>query len=127
MPSLNLTRVFVYGTLKRGDCRHAALADQQFLGVARTQPGYRLYDLGSYPGLVEDESATHCIDGEVYAVTPSCLHRLDTIEGVDEGLYERRTIQLMAGFDDAPVSSYFYLGSVHQAIDIGCCWKVPPR
>ena len=60
--------LFVYGTLKRGGCRHAPLACQRFLGEARTAPLYRLYDLGSYPGLVPADEGGDVVHGELYEV-----------------------------------------------------------
>src|SRR2546421_721985 len=43
--------LFVYGTLKRGGCRHGPLAGQRYRGETHTRPRYALYDLGDYPGL----------------------------------------------------------------------------
>jgi len=37
-----MTRIFVYGTLKRGGRNHHFMAGQQFVGEARTAPGYTL-------------------------------------------------------------------------------------
>lgn len=85
--------VFVYGSLKRGYALHHLLRTAQFLGPARTQPLYRLFDLGSYPGLVEWPDGRE-IHGELYAVTPQNLLLLDDAEGVSEGLYVRRPILL---------------------------------
>ena len=44
-----MTRVFVYGTLKRGGSNHSFLAGQRYLGPARTPPGFTLHSLGDYP------------------------------------------------------------------------------
>ena len=85
--------VFVYGSLKRGYALHHLLQTAQFLSTARTQPLYRLFDLGSYPGLVEWPEGRE-IHGELYVVTQENLLRLDEAEGVAEGLYARRPILL---------------------------------
>ena len=49
-----LHHVFVYGTLKRGGENHRFLAGQSFLGPARTGPGWQLYQIDGYPGLVAE-------------------------------------------------------------------------
>ena len=82
-------RLFVYGTLKRGQGRSALLAGQTFLGEARTEPHYRLYSNGAFPCLVEAEDGVS-IQGELWKVDDACLVRLDAVEGVDGGLFERR-------------------------------------
>ncbi len=115
------TILFVYGTLMRGDVRAPALAGQQFLGPATTQPRYRLVDCGDYPGLIEAAAGVG-IEGELYAVDAECLRKLDLIEGVDEGLYERRPVLL----DDRPGAgtvAYFYLGPIDDLPDCGRSWR----
>jgi len=88
-----MPQVFVYGTLMRGGCRNTVLVAEKFVRVAQTVPRYRLYDCGSYPGLVESEPGV-AIEGEVWSVSNECLARLDDIECVPDGLYERRLIEL---------------------------------
>ena len=73
--------LFVYGTLKRGGCRHAALADQTLLGEARTRPIYALHHLGAYPGLKNAPDGGQVVYGELYAVEETRRTRLDEIEG----------------------------------------------
>ena len=107
-----MTRVFVYGTLKRDGGNHALLTGQQFLGAARTPPGFTLYTLGDYPGMVRAPADTDGVTGELWAVNAACLKQLDALEGVAEGLYERITLQLTSPFADQPVEAYLYLGSL---------------
>jgi gamma-glutamylaminecyclotransferase len=119
--------VFAYGTLMRGECRHEALADQAFVARATTQPHYRLYNCGSYPALVEVECDTgRRIQGEVWCVSAACLARLDEIEGVDEGLYERGPVALenspVSNQVDAAVEAYFYRQDVSTLEDLGTGW-----
>ncbi len=116
-------RVFVYGTLKQGFCRHAALASEKFLGTARTQPCYRMVNIGEYPGLFAVEENGVSILGEIWEVSPSVLKRLDGIEGTDEGEYVRKEIQLLDprfGF----IEAYFFLGGVDRFPDCGESWDV---
>jgi len=89
-------------------------------------PQYWMFDLGTYPGLVDaDANLGEAISGEVFRVDDPCRRTLDQIECVDSGLYELRVIHLEQttgwDFSTEPVFAYFYLGSVH-----GCkrlqCW-----
>ena len=108
MPTL-----FVYGTLKRGDCRHHALADERFLGYATTQSRYRLYHLGDYPALINCKDGDGAkISGELYEVDDACLLRLDIIEGVAEGLYQRGPVDLQTPWHEKSALTYFYQHSV---------------
>jgi len=119
-----MTRVFVYGTLKRGGSNHALLAGQKFLGEARTPPGVTLYSLGDYPGLVRSPGDTAGVVGELWAVDDACLQQLDELEGVAEGLYARVPIKLAPPFDDQPVETYLYLRPLDNRTAIGTDW--PP-
>src|SRR5262245_60251394 len=101
--------VFVYGTLKRGDCRHRFLAGSKFLGLATTEPGYRLFNMGEYPAMVEDPRGGQ-IEGELFEVSLSTLRTLDEVEGVADVLYSRRPIRLVTPVEGA--EAYVYLGSV---------------
>ncbi len=113
--------VFVYGSLKHGYALHRLLQSQQFLSVAVTQPLYRLFDLGRYPGLVEWPQGL-AIRGEVYEVDLDCLRRLDAAEGVSECLYTRRPVALQLEFADAKVDAWFWLRSVSGLRDCGVSW-----
>ena len=119
-----MTRVFVYGTLKRGGDNHHYLAYQQFLGEARMPAGYTLYSLGDYPGMVRVPDVPAGVTGELWAIDDACLKLLDQLEGVDEGLYERITVTLAAPADGEPVATYLYLGSVTGRNALGSTWEV---
>ncbi len=45
-------RVFVYGTLRRGQRNHALLGSGRLLGSFVTRPLYTMLDLGAYPAVV---------------------------------------------------------------------------
>jgi len=72
----------VYGTLKRGLHNHFRMADQEYLGDVVTEPRYRVYDLGPYPGLVTDAANGLAVTGELWAVNERCLAELDAFEDV---------------------------------------------
>jgi gamma-glutamylaminecyclotransferase len=98
--------LFFYGTLKRGCSTHGQLAGQTFVGEARTPPGFRLFDLGGYPGLVADANDREGVTGEVWSIDPEGLARLDRFEGTHEGLYRREPIALAPPFADRAVEVY---------------------
>lgn len=117
MPHASI-RLFVYGTLKRGESRANHMAGQTFLGPARTVTGYRLYEVESYPGLVEDEVGIS-IEGELWDVDPQCLAKLDVVECVPE-LYRRGEIVLE--YPQRAAESYFFRGPVAGLRDCGSSW-----
>ena len=114
--------IFVYGSLKRGFSLHHYLADHTFIGTAQTLPLYRLFDCGEYPALVDAATDGQCVKGEVYRVSKACQLQLDEVEGVDEGLYERREIRLATPYEDASVQAWFYLHPVAGLKDCGQEW-----
>ena len=85
------TRVFVYGTLLRGQHNHRYLGLGRFVCELRTDPYFTMIDLGGYPGLVIGGHTA--ITGELFDVDLITLARLDLFEEVPE-LYRRRQLQL---------------------------------
>jgi len=115
-----MTRIFVYGTLKRGFCRAHALRDQRFLGLARTAPRYRLYDVGDYPAMVDDQVGVS-VEGELWEVDEEGLRAIDTIEGVP-AWFQRKPVVLEHPADTG-AEAYFYCQSVANLADCGSRWK----
>jgi gamma-glutamylcyclotransferase (GGCT)/AIG2-like uncharacterized protein YtfP len=102
------TLIFVYGTLKRGGSNHPCLAGEVFVGEARTTPGFRLHDLGDFPGMIVATDDTTGVAGEIWSVQPAALARLDALEGIAEGLYRRERVALQPPFADRHVETYLY-------------------
>jgi gamma-glutamylaminecyclotransferase len=104
-PTGDVFLLFVYGTLKRGGCRHGLLARQAFRGEARTRPGYALHHLGAYPGLKPRPDGGQVVHGELYEVARSLLCWLDRAEGAPDlfelGIVEVENVQ-------GPVWTYYY-------------------
>ena len=92
MPIVKETRLFVYGTLKRGFPGQAHLDGSRYEGCASTAPGYSLHDLGPYPALVV--AGPGIVEGELHWVTAEHLARLDHYEGPD---YARESVVLADG------------------------------
>lgn len=116
------TLLFVYGTLKRGCQNHHHMAGQEFVGAARTVPGYHLCDLGGYPAIVARAGHPDGVIGEVWAVDTEGLKRLDQFEGVHEGLYRRAPLALMPPFGDRSVDAYLSVLPANDRPDIGSEW-----
>lgn len=106
--------VFVYGTLLRGMSRSNVLAKSRFLGLGEIQAD--LYDLGSYPGLIDGNGR---VIGELYEIDLATLDALDRIEGFKADAPElslylrdlRQVTNLNDGLSDT-VSVYLYNGEV---------------
>jgi gamma-glutamylaminecyclotransferase len=111
--------LFVYGTLRRGHRNHRLIADQRFLGEAATEPRYRLYDLGPYPGLVRDAAAGLAVAGELWEVGACCLGELDAFEGDTDG-FVRDVVAVPGGV--GRVEAYFYAGPIPAGSKSGAEW-----
>ena len=118
-----MTLLFVYGTLKRGCCNHHLMAGQEFLGEARTEPGFRLYDLGGHPGLVVQPADTEGVIGEVWSVDAACLAQLDVLEGVAERWYRREPVALLAPFVGQNIEAYTYPHHIEGRREVGAVWR----
>jgi gamma-glutamylcyclotransferase (GGCT)/AIG2-like uncharacterized protein YtfP len=79
-------RIFLYGTLRPGHApREIADAVGRLRRIGAGTVRGRLYDLGAYPGLVLDDSASE-VRGEVFAVPDAeTLARMDAYEGYYPG------------------------------------------
>lgn len=117
--------LWVYGTLKRRGRLHEAMHGSAFIGCCRTVPGYRLLNLGSYPGLVRISSSTAAdrVSGELFTVPVSMLARLDEVEGAP-GLFSREPVELDHARGGA--QAYFHQGSRTGFPSVpGGEWPVP--
>jgi len=119
-----MTTVFVYGTLKRGGSNHLFLTAQRFIGEARTVPGFTLYSLGEYPGMVRASGDTAGVTGELWSVDDATLAELDRLEGLDEGLYERADVLLAPNPHAASAQAYLYLRPPAGLSPIGDTWPI---
>lgn len=95
--------IFTYGTLKRGFPNHSlmqSLIDQNdavFQGTHVTLHSYPLVcGPNSIPYLINLPGSGHRVKGELYSVSTRGLVRLDELEGITLGHYERLPIQTQA-------------------------------
>ena len=110
------TRLFIYGSLKRGRDAAFRMSGATFLRVATTLPEWTLLNLGRYPGLVPGSDS---VEGELYHVPDDLLARLDDYEGVAEGYYDRVPITLADGTE---CQTYRYTGERSEARPHGPAW-----
>ena len=101
--------IFVYGTLLKGLERSYVLDHSELLGDA-VAGGVCLYNLGAYPAIKRSDGA---VIGELYDVDDITLETLDRIEGFDpnninNSLYHRSEIRIIAPSTTIPVFSYLY-------------------
>jgi gamma-glutamylcyclotransferase (GGCT)/AIG2-like uncharacterized protein YtfP len=113
-----INRVFVYGTLRRGEERHAVLVRHGAVEGTKALTAGTLLDLGPYPGLVLDGPVAS-VTGEVYT-TPEpeeLFTELDAIEtfrgyGAGESVYRRAIVRVRsAELGSALAWTYVYVGS----------------
>ncbi|XP_058104044.1 putative gamma-glutamylcyclotransferase At3g02910 [Magnolia sinica] len=101
------TLIFTYGTLKRGFSNHGLIqeairtGDAVFIGVYHTVDKYPLV-CGPYnvPFLLNLPGSGDRIRGELYAVSAYGLARMDELEGISTGHYERLPIVVGAPEDE---------------------------
>lgn len=123
-------KVFVYGSLKRGECNHHYMATGRFVCRARTTPEFRLYSLGRYPTLGRATESPCAIVGEVFEVDDAALAAIDRLE--DNGrLYQREQV-VVHDLDDERTTHrawvYLHLGSTAGLpLIAGDTWRDPRR
>jgi len=88
-----MENLFVYGTLKEGYPLHRILGRQEFLGVYKTAPVFKLVTLGAFPAMLPAKAGIE-VSGEVYKVDEDTLAYIDILENVRQGLYRRLYIEV---------------------------------
>lgn len=91
------TKLFVYGTLKKGEQNHKKLKNSKFLGKAKTKRKYDLVYNHDSPNLVQGNNQ---ITGELYEIDDALLQILDKFEKP----FKRKKITLSTG---EAAESYF--------------------
>ena len=105
-------RVFVYGTLRRGQRNHGLLAASKFVGKAATLRPFWMITTGPFPVLLDqvpDDFSVPALAvfGEIYHVDDAAMVELDRLER--EGIaYDRKVTEVCeAGHK---VEAWIYLG-----------------
>ena len=87
-------RLFIYGTLRRGEPKHGLLEGAELLGETTTVPAFYLVDLGPHAALVRGGTTAVC--GELYRVTLEMRRRIDVDRQVPI-TFSRELIELAGG------------------------------
>ena len=75
------SKLFVYGTLKRGLCNHHFLERARFLGKVRTCEAYPMIAPKKwYPYLIDRPGEGYRVRGELYEIDAATLKRIDRLE-----------------------------------------------
>jgi gamma-glutamylcyclotransferase (GGCT)/AIG2-like uncharacterized protein YtfP len=117
-------KLFIYGTIKRGQCRADVMTGQKFLGSAKLVPMYKMFNLGQFPALVKMPGLDNgpMIEGELWEVDEDCIRRLDMIEGTPS-FYRRQEVQVAGQeVESLYVESYLYQGDISDSEDVGVSW-----
>lgn len=99
-----MPRLFVYGSLRRGERNHAFLHGARFLGRTTTRPRYTLRHSGLTPGMAENGHQS--VAGELYELDAAHLVRLDRLGGA---LYQRGEVELA----DGSAAQAFFMPEAH--------------
>lgn len=99
-------RIFVYGTLRRGEKAHALMQQQAavFLGGA-VLDGFEVQDLGAFPAITPCEGKQ--VTGELYRIRPSAWPALDRYEG--EGRLFHRQLREVQRPDGSRERAWVYV------------------
>jgi len=103
-------KVFVYGTLMKGEAYHTEyMRGARFEGKA-TLPDYALYDLGSYPAI--SPAPGNFVKGEVYSVSDSTLKKLHCLE-CEGRLYTYKEVAIaFENSNHETVGTYVYCNEI---------------
>lgn len=116
-------RLFVYGTLLRGESRHPIVERLGLLDLQPARSPGRLIDLGAYPGLLLADEPSDTVRGELLRLRDltQALPHLDAIEGFSgfgtpDSLYRRALLRAVADNGSQHLAwTYIYNGGAAGA------------
>tara|TARA_Y100000593_G_C4317736_1_gene341825 strand:+ start:1498 stop:1908 length:411 start_codon:yes stop_codon:yes gene_type:complete len=85
---MEINKVFVYGTLKKGYHNHDFLEGSELIGTAESLSKFKMINLGGFPAVLYNSDDGYKISGEIYKINDKILERLDFLEG--EGTFYNR-------------------------------------
>ena len=97
-------KVFVYGTLMKGETNHGFLRHSTFLGNAAVE-GYEMYNVGLFPAIIPGDGLAV---GEVYSVPVGDIPSIDSLEG-EGSLYEKKCERIILNGEATFAFLYVYL------------------
>ena len=99
-------RIFVYGTLMKGEGNHRLISSQVCEGSGFIR-GFNLYNLGYYPGIRPSEHSNHVVYGEVYLVDDRTLESVNRLEG-EGSLYILQSVEVTMSDKVVTAGVYVY-------------------
>ena len=106
-------KVFVYGTLMKGETNHDFLQNATFLDKTVIE-GYDMYNVGWYPAIIDGEGLAI---GEVYSVPVEDMASIDSLEG-EGSLYEKRCVRITVNGVQDFAFVYVYLDDCSDLVKI---------
>ena len=106
-------KVFVYGTLMKGETNHDFLQNATFLDKTVIE-GYDMYNVGWYPAIIDGEGLAI---GEVYSVPVEDMASIDSLEG-EGSLYEKRCVRITVNGVPDFAFVYVYLDDCSELVKI---------
>ncbi|WP_292885854.1 gamma-glutamylcyclotransferase [Methanobrevibacter sp. UBA212] len=106
-------KVFVYGTLMKGETNHDFLQNATFLDKTVIEE-YDMYNVGWYPAIIDGEGLAI---GEVYSVPVEDMTSIDSLEG-EGSLYEKRCVRITVNGVPDFAFVYVYLGDCSDLVKI---------
>ena len=97
-------KVFVYGTLMKGETNHGFLRHSTFLGNAAIE-GYEMDNVGLFPAIIPGDGLAI---GEVYSVPVEDIPSIDSLEG-EGSLYEKKCERIILNGEATFAFLYVYL------------------
>ncbi|MGB9622104.1 MAG: gamma-glutamylcyclotransferase family protein [Brevinematia bacterium] len=115
-------KIFVFGTLRKGQPRNYLLEKEKFLGYGFIE-GFELYYIKNlFPGIVQGEGK---VFGEVYEVSEDKLYQLDEVENVfkvkdvDVGLSKRARVKVkLNNSEEIDAWCYIFIQDLENSIKI---------
>ncbi len=96
-----MTRVAVYGSLRKGFGNHGRLMGAAFVGLTTTTQPYAMYSLGGFPMVQLEGKEVSPITVEIYDCNAEQLQSLDYLEGYrgpgHNNFYERDEVETGLG------------------------------
>jgi len=100
-----MTKILVYGTLKKGNGLNPYLKESNFIRVGIIK-GYKMYCNGYYPMIVKTDKDTDTITGEIYDVEDTDV--LNTIDSIESAYNRTKEKALLSNGEEMEVEVYVY-------------------
>ena len=104
-----MTKVAVYGTLKRTRGNNVYLKNSKYIGEGNTVKKYAMYRSG-LPYVVENNAVSK-IKVEVYDVDDVTLGRLDALEGHPNWYYRK---EILVNVNEEDIKAFLYFNDISE-------------